>query len=79
MNHDTVVSLANFSEDVQYLRKNYPDIPFILGETNLGLQVGKPIYSDAVFGEALGLADYMLYSMSIVSRPDLLRDPGFSG
>lgn len=79
MNHDTIVSMANFSEDVQYLRKNHPDIPFILGETNLGLQVGKPIYSDAVFGEALGLADYMLYSMSIVSRPEVLRDLQFSG
>jgi hypothetical protein len=76
MNHDAVVRGSAFVNDaVEYLNKQKPPIPLVLAE--VGNALGNASNNSAlenVLGDSLWLADFFLYSMSIVSD---VSDPPF--
>ena len=80
LNHKNTVQRTKdmFQSSIDYLRKNKPDVAFVLGEVGSSLGVpGKPATPtsgslDRVLGSALWVVDWMLYTMSEV-RHSLVR------
>lgn len=67
MNHKAVVAnLSIYSPANTYLKTNYPDITFLLGETNSDYTNLLMSQVEGVFGSSLWLIDYLMYGMSLV-------------
>lgn len=67
MNHTAVVAnLSIYSPANNYLKTNYPDVTFLLGETNSDYTNLLMSQVEGVFGSSLWLIDYLMYGMSLV-------------
>ncbi|UKZ93201.1 uncharacterized protein TrAFT101_008122 [Trichoderma asperellum] len=66
MNHTAVVAnLSIYSPANTYLKTNYPDVTFLLGETNSDYTNLLMSQVEGVFGSSLWLIDYLMYGMSL--------------
>ncbi|PON26957.1 beta-glucuronidase [Trichoderma gamsii] len=66
MNHTAVVAnLSIYSPANKYLKTNYPDVTFLLGETNSDYTNLLMSQVEGVFGSSLWLIDYLMYGMSL--------------
>ncbi|EGR51301.1 uncharacterized protein TRIREDRAFT_72568 [Trichoderma reesei QM6a] len=82
MNHTAVVAnLSIYSPANDYLRVNYPNITFLLGETNSDYTNILMSQVEGVFGSSLWLIDYLMYGMSIerqnITRFNLIQGTTF--
>ncbi|KAL7932828.1 hypothetical protein V8C35DRAFT_305590 [Trichoderma chlorosporum] len=79
MNHTAVVAnLSIYSPANDYLKTNYPNITFLLGETNSDYTNLLMDQVEGVFGSALWLIDYLLYGMSLnITRFNLIQGTTF--
>lgn len=79
MNHTAIVSnLSYYSQPVEWLKVNHPDIPLYLAETNSDTFSTNDTDLIGVFGSALWLADYMLYGMTLnIRRMNIQLSSGF--
>lgn len=67
MNHTAVVAnLSIYSPANTYIKTNYPDVTFLLGETNSDYTNLLMSQVEGVFGSSLWLIDYLMYGMSLV-------------
>ncbi|KAL7917484.1 glycoside hydrolase family 79 protein [Trichoderma austrokoningii] len=60
-------NLGIYSSANNYLESNYPDVTFLLGETNSDYTNLLMSQVEGVFGSSLWLIDYLMYGMSLVS------------
>ena len=70
MNHTFVKAGVDnsFQSDFQYMQRNYPNIEIVLGEVGRYTDSQNSVDpSEGIFGSALWTADYLLYTMSLVS------------
>ncbi|KAL7965400.1 glycoside hydrolase family 79 protein [Trichoderma sp. SZMC 28014] len=79
MNHTAVVAnLSIYSPANNYLKTNYPDVTFLLGETNSDYTNLLMSQVEGVFGSSLWLIDYLMYGMSLnISRFNLIQGTTF--
>jgi hypothetical protein len=69
MNHTAVVAnLSIYSPANTFLKTNYPNITFLLGETNSDYTNLLMSQVEGVFGSSLWLIDYLMYGMSLVRK-----------
>ncbi|KAM0249683.1 hypothetical protein ACHAQJ_008944 [Trichoderma viride] len=67
MNHTAVVAnLSIYSPANTYLKTNYSNVTFLLGETNSDYTNILMDQVEGVFGSSLWLIDYLMYGMSLV-------------
>ncbi|EHK17824.1 glycoside hydrolase family 79 protein [Trichoderma virens Gv29-8] len=79
MNHTAVVAnLSIYSPANEYLKTNYPNITFLLGETNSDYTNLLMNQVEGVFGSSLWLIDYLMYGMSLnITRFNLIQGTTF--
>ncbi|KAL6872706.1 hypothetical protein J3F83DRAFT_730760 [Trichoderma novae-zelandiae] len=79
MNHTAVVAnLSMYSLVNNYLKTDYPDITFLLGETNSDYTNILMNQVEGVFGSSLWLIDYLMYGMSLnITRFNLIQGTTF--
>ncbi|KAF3076225.1 Beta-glucuronidase [Trichoderma lentiforme] len=79
MNHTAVVAnLSIYSPANDYLKTNYPNITFLLGETNSDYTNLLMNQVEGVFGSSLWLIDYLMYGMSLnITRFNLIQGTTF--
>lgn len=66
----------NYSSDLQFMQKNFPNIQIIFGESGRYTSNGSSTdNTEGIFGAALWTADYLLYLMTQVCT--LLRELAF--
>ena len=65
----TTANLDPYSTFIQYIKANFPNVAFVLGESASSYNpvCGNDYQLEAVLGAALWRVDYLLYAMSIVS------------
>lgn len=68
MNHTAIAAnLSQYQSDMKWLNKNYPNVTYVLGETNSDSANLNMAQTEGVFGSALWLIDYLMYGMTQVS------------
>ena len=68
MNHAAITKkMATYLPSIQYMKENYPNIPFFLDEVGSVELAKKDISFQLNFGAALWAMDVQLYSMVVVS------------
>ena len=78
LNHSHTVARTDkmFARSIAYMRKNQPQIPFVLGEVGSSLAARDVVPNsgalDRVLGSALWAVDWLLYTMSAVRPRHLL-------
>ncbi|KAL5090797.1 hypothetical protein Trisim1_004101 [Trichoderma cf. simile WF8] len=79
MNHTAVVAnLSIYSPANDYLKTNYPNVTFLLGETNSDYTNLLMNQVEGVFGSSLWLIDYLMYGMSLnITRFNLIQGTTF--
>ena len=70
MNHTNIVrNLTQFLPQISYIKKNHPGVEVVFGETNSDALNLDQWQNAGVFGSALWMIDYLMYGMTLVSRP----------
>ncbi|PNP42995.1 hypothetical protein THARTR1_11161 [Trichoderma harzianum] len=79
MNHTAVVAnLSIYSPANDYLKTNYLNVTFLLGETNSDYTNLLMNQVEGVFGSSLWLIDYLMYGMSLnITRFNLIQGTTF--
>ncbi len=67
MNHTAIAAnLSQYQEDRQFLQASFPNVTYVLGETNSDYINLNMAQIEGVFGSALWFVDYLLYGMTQV-------------
>ncbi|CAK7237087.1 GTP-binding protein gtr2 [Sporothrix bragantina] len=79
MNHTAIAdNLTQYQGDIQYLRQNYPNVTYVLGETNSDYVNTNMWAIEGVFGSALWMVDYLMFGMTQnITRMHLIQGTNF--
>ncbi|GAD99181.1 GTP-binding protein GTR2 [Paecilomyces variotii No. 5] len=79
MNHTAIAAnLSQYQSDMQFLNRNYPNVTYVLGETNSDSFNLNMAQIEGVFGSALWMIDYLMYGMTQnITRMHLIQGTTF--